>query len=283
MLSFSDMAFLFNHSSPKGKLTLLLGIMLLLFGTSNGSAGEKAPFHPGEELTFTLRWGIFEVGTAVLTVNPMAEINEEEVWHFTMTIRTNSFADTFYRVRDRVDGYLSKDFQRSLLYLRTQEGSHKRDVRVEFDWDEKKAIYYNNDVRGDSINLENYSFDPLSVFYKFRTLPLAPGFEMELPVTDGRRFVNGIGKVEEGQLMRVPAGDFETVLALPDMRDVGAAFDQAEGATLRIWMSDDQRRLPIRLSSRVVVGSFHAELVDIAGEEPPPPVPTRAKIRRQRR
>lgn len=234
-------------------------------------------------MTFNLRWGLFDVGTAVLKVNPMAEIDDEEVWHFTMTIRTNSFADNFYRVRDRVDGYLSKDLQRSVLYLRRQEGSHKRDVRVKFDWKENKVTYYNEGNPDEPLTMETDSFDPLSVFFKFRTLDLTPGSSMELPVTDGRRFVDGVGTIEGGQTVRVPAGEFETVVALPDMRDVGAAFDQAEGATLRIWLSDDDRRLPVRLSSRVVVGSFHAELVDIAGEDPLPPAPTRAKIRRQRR
>ncbi|MCC5788725.1 MAG: DUF3108 domain-containing protein [Opitutales bacterium] len=264
------------------KVFCLFAFTLILW-PANSPAKESTPFEPGEELTFNLRWGLFDVGTAVLTVNPMAEIDGEEVWHFTMTIRTNSFADNFYRVRDRVDGYLTKDFQRSLLYLRKQEGSHKRDVRVEFDWEKNQVTYINEGEAREPLDLEDYSFDPLSVFFKFRTLDLTPGSSMELPVTDGRRFVDGVGTVEAGQTIRVPAGEFETVLALPDMRDVGAAFDQAEGATLRIWLSDDERRLPVRLSSRVVVGSFHAELVDILGEELPPPPPTRPKIRRQRR
>ncbi|MCH8475697.1 MAG: DUF3108 domain-containing protein [Opitutales bacterium] len=271
-----------KSTSPLGKVLLFFAFALALWPSLN-AAENNAPFHPGEELTFNLRWGLFDVGTAVLKVNPMAEIDGEEVWHFTMTIRTNAFADNFYRVRDEVDGYLTKDFQRSLLYLRKQEGSHKRDVRVEFDWEKNQVTYFNEGEARESLDLSGDSFDPLSVFFKFRTLDLTPGSSMELPVTDGRRFVDGVGTVESGQLIRVPAGEFETVLALPDMRDVGAAFDQAEGATLRIWLSDDERRLPVRLSSRVVVGSFHAELVDIAGEEPPPPAPTRAKIRRQRR
>ena len=268
----------------------LLGVLFItLAGVVEAAPGravgeKRTPFRPGEELTFNLRWGVFSVGTAVLLVNESTEIDGIPAYHFTMTVRTNAFADRFYRVRDRVDAYLSKDLGRSLRYTKVQEGgNHDRDIVVTFDHRKGKVQYTNFGESQEPIEIPGRIYDPLSVFFVFRTLDLIEGAMVELPVTDGRRAVQGEGRVVARETVTVPAGQFETIMAEPDMKDVRGVFDQSDDAVLRIWLTDDARRIPVRLSSRVVVGNFHAELVQITGEERqviPPPFP---QIRRQRR
>ena len=116
---------------------LLLGGAIL--NTSHASA-HSMPFYPGEKLTFTLKWERIPAGKAVLEVLPVKTINGEDVYHFVMTARTNSFVDMFYKVRDRIESYTSLDMTRSLLYKKKQrEGDYTRDIEVHFDWEQHKA------------------------------------------------------------------------------------------------------------------------------------------------
>jgi hypothetical protein len=38
-------------------------------------------------------------------------------------------------------------------------------------------------------------------------------------------------------------------------------FKKSRNASLRIWVSADEKHIPVRISSKVVVGSFTAELI----------------------
>ena len=126
------------------------------------------------------------------------------------------------------------------------------------------------------------TFDPLSVFYAFRTRPLRENGRVELHVTDGKELQLGEGRVGRRETINVPAGRFNAFLVEPDMRDVGGVFEESDDATLRIWISDDERRIPVRLSSKVVVGSFHADLVTINGEAPKKQSAPRSRPRQRR-
>lgn len=249
----------------------LLAAVVIVFGAGAearaGTEGEDPtlpPFEVGERLTYDLRWGIFSAGEAVLTVNPMAQVDDEEVYHFTLTVRTSSFIDRFYKVRDQMDAFVRQDMDGSLLYLVKKEaGKHRRDVRVIFDAEADTALYSNFGKEKEPIRIFPSSFDPLAVIYAFRTMPMVPDSTREIPVADGRRASMGVGYMRERERVRVPAGNYDTVLVEPDMQDVGGVFERSDDAYLHIWFSDDEHRLPVKVSSKVAVGSFRAELVSV--------------------
>lgn len=226
------------------------------------------PFSVGEKLTYSIRWGIIRAGSAVLEVHPMMEIDGEDVHHFSLTVRTTGFVDTFYKVRDRIDGFARSDFQGSLLYLlKKEEGKNLRDVRVVYDRDSGTAQYSNFGDKEDPVEIPPATLDPLSVVFAIRAQELQKGTDIELPISDGKRASMGVGHVRGTKRIRVPAGTFEATLLEPDMRDVGGVFDKSGDDLMKIWVSTDERRMPVRISSRVTVGSFHADLVSIEQTE----------------
>ena len=122
------------------------------------------------------------------------------------------------------------------------------------------AQYVNgNDVR-EPIAITEGSFDPLSIFYWSRFPPLAVGGRLQRPVTDGKKHVLGVAHVVRRERIRVPAGSFDTFLIEPDLRHVGGVFEKSPDAKLQLWVTADRRRLPVKLKSKVVVGSFTGEL-----------------------
>jgi len=44
------------------------------------------------------------------------------------------------------------------------------------------------------------------------------------------------------------------------MENLGGVFNKSPDGLLKVWYSNDDRRIPVKVSSKVVVGSFTATL-----------------------
>lgn len=246
-------------------LLKLLALLFVFFESSTyAAAAEKpVPFHPGERLTYELRWEFVPAGEATLEVLPTTIINKKEAFHFLLTAKTNSFADMFYKVRDRINAYADVDMTHSLLYEKKQrEGKTKRDVTVSFNWRKNRARYSDSGRRRKPISILPGSFDPLSAFYYSRMFDFSKINEINRPITDGKKNVMGRLQVIKREQITVKGVQYDTFLIVPELKHVGGVFEKSKDAKIELWVSADHRRIPIRIKSRVVVGSFIGELVD---------------------
>ncbi len=219
------------------------------------------PFQPGEKLTFAVTWGFIPVGEGTLQVMPATSVDGVEAMHFSMTVRTNGFGDIFYRVRDRMEGFTDGEMTRSLLYKKISEGRSRRNVTVTYDWEEKRAHYFNHGEEHASVALLPGSYDPLSMFYAFRFFDLEVGRALALPVSDGKKTVAGEAFVMERGVIDVRGVDYDTFLVRVDTKDLDGVFKKSRDAELLIWVTADKRRIPVRIKSSIFVGSFTVDLV----------------------
>lgn len=262
-----------RQTNPSFKFLVLLFFLLglffwqVMFSVANTvdskgvTATGRQPFAPGERLTFQLRWGVIPAGETTLEVYPMEEVSGEQAYHFVMTTRTNSFVDLFYKVRDRIDAYTDAAMTHSVFYKKNQqEGSTKRKVEVRFDWQRQEAFYSNFGLENKSVPLMPGTFDPLSIFYYIRLLDLQEPGLVERPVTDGKKNLIGRARIVKRENVRVAENDYDTYLLEPDLEHIGGVFEKSKDATIRLWVSADERRLPVKIKSKVAVGSFVAEL-----------------------
>ncbi len=234
-----------------------------------GIAQGDYPFKPGERLVFEIKWLFIPAGTATLEVLPMDERDGKPVWHFALTANTNKFADAFYKVRDKIDSFTDSNMSHTVFYKKKQrEGDTKRDVEVYLDWENDKATYVQDGDRSKPIDIAPGSFDPLSVFYYFRTQPLDGDQEVRTSVTDGKKCVVGKAIVKKKTTVKVPAGKYETFLVEPELKHIGGVFKKSKNAKLKLWFSTGPDRLIVRIKSKVVVGSFTAELISVEQVEP---------------
>lgn len=252
---------------PMPKALLLAALLALLLPPRPVRAGDALPFCPGESLAYAVSWGVIPAGEASLEVLPPdlppgADPADAPRLHLRMRARTNAFADVFYKVRDQADSWTDPGLTRSEHYAKSQhEGSHHREITVRFFWN-NSTVRYENDVNGPKqpLVLLPGTYDPLSVFYAFRARDIAPDRPVLLPVTDGTKTVMGEARVVGRERVAAPAGEFDAWVVEPDIRDLGGVFRKSPGAKLTVWVSADQRRIPVRIESKVLVGSFRAEL-----------------------
>lgn len=248
-------------------LLLLLALALFFSGSLGAhAASSRPPFAPGEKLVYILKWEFVPAGEAVLEVRPIATLNEKAAYHFVLSARSNSFVDVFYKVRDHIEAYADIELNHSLFYKKKQhEGSHHRDEIIAFDWRKNEAAYSNFGRKEKPIVLMPGTFDPLSAFYYTRKLELKPRTHIERPVTDGKKMVLGRANIIRREKITVQSVSYDTLLLEPEIKDLGGVFKKSRDAKIQIWVTDDDRRIPVRIKSKVVVGSFTGELVSVEG------------------
>lgn len=239
---------------------LIWGRPLCLSGQTNLDP-VAPPFAVGERLEYDLSWGFFPVGSAVMEVLEAMENQSEGAKTIRFQVRSNSFADNFYKVRTSISSTVDADFTKSLLYQKSQrEGRTRREIRVEYDYANGVARYFSEAEEQKTTPIPESVFDPLAIAYFFRLRELAPKSSRVLPVSDGKRFLEVVVRTGERELLSLPKGKLWTIPTTPEMKNLGGVFNKSPKGLLRVWYSDDFRKIPVRVSSKVVVGDFVASL-----------------------
>ena len=265
---------------------------LLLYGSAHAEPAA-IPFQQGERLSFQIFWSFIPAAHVSLEVVPVEQgLNEAPAqpqpglnsasaedgasgaaYHFILTARTLPVVDLIYKYRERIDSYVAGNVQHSLLYKKVQESSHPRDIVVQFDWDKGVARYANYGKASPSIAIQPGTVDPLAALYYIRTQALNGEFNLEQWVTDGKKLSRGKARFIQKETLSIQGKTYQTIKIEPDLQDVGGVFEKSPGAEMFIWVTDDDRKILVKLKSKVVVGSFVAELLEeesvIPGVEKP--------------
>ena len=191
-------------------------------------------FAPGEKLIYKIKWGIFTSGKVSFEVMPEIRINGVSGYHFVMTAKTNFIADRIYKVRDYFEGFCDTDMTQSFGFnKKLNEGKRSKDIIVEFDWQNYRVHFSNFATESKTISISPNTVDPISFFYKLRTMDLEASQAYSIPVTDGEEWFRGRIRVEKGPKIKSPLGKLPTLLVEPDMESYGWIFKTSETNTIK--------------------------------------------------
>ncbi len=256
-----------THNMQKMKWGFLLILTALLavlaFSAITDATENRHPFSPGEKLTYQVRWAFIPAGEAVLEIYPIETMNGRKVYHFVLTAWTYPAVDLIYKVRDRIDAYVDEKLSHSILYKETKEGYRKKRVVVNFNWEKGEAQRSNFGEKREPVPIKPGTFDPLSVYYALRLHALKENMELEKPFTDGKKWILGKAKVVKREKITVIGGTYDTYLVEPNLEHIGGVFKKSKDAKLQIWVTADDRRIPVKIKSKVAVGSFVGELISV--------------------
>jgi len=236
----------------------------LFFSASLSNAGEKSlPFSIEEEIKYTVRWEMVRAGEASFKVLPFTKINGEKAYHFKLEVKSNRYIDMLYKIRDRHEGFTDYEVTQSFLYKKTQSGKDRRQVKVRFDWEDKTATYSNFGNKRDPITIPLNTFDPISTFYKMRTLNFKTDQDLSFPVTDGKKCFTQKGKVVKREKITIPSGTFDTYQLDVQVNHFSGVFKKSENPTVKLWVTADGRKIPVRIKVKVFIGSVIFDLVSV--------------------
>ncbi len=216
--------------------------------------GGVVPFGPGEAFRFGVKFGFVRAGDAELAVEGIETVDGETAYRLVSSAESSRFFSTFFPVHDRVVSIWSPSRRIPLRFEKhIREGKYAKDETIRFDHVREEAVYPD----GKRVSIVPGTQDVLSAFYLVRTLALNPGDVVDVPNhTDGKNHPLQV-RVLRRETVEVPAGTFRCVVVEPLLKSAGL-FKQ-EGS-LTIWLTDDARRMPVLMKSKVAVGSIVAEL-----------------------
>ncbi|TMQ55951.1 MAG: DUF3108 domain-containing protein [Candidatus Eisenbacteria bacterium] len=217
----------------------------------------KVPWKIGEYFQFSIDWSGLNGGNALMQVQNIQTVDGHRTWRIITKAESNSFVSKFYKVRDRAESFVDAES----LYTRRfekhlREGSYKKDLNVRFDQAHGKAIYQD----GKTYDVPFQVHDVLSAFYYVRTRPLPDGAEIVIPTHDNEKSYDMVVNVLRRERVEVPAGKFDCVLVEPVLKSEG--IFKAKGQ-MYVWLSDDERRIPVQVKSKVPIGSISVSLTEM--------------------
>ncbi len=217
-----------------------------------------------EKLHYDLTWVGIKTGEAELEVRETAKDIQ-----IISKANSSDWASIFHRVDDIVVSTIRKGENKGYCEgfigvphnyrIKIHEGRYQRDKEFLMDHVAKKVTYTNYLAKEKKEFVINEStLDPLSSFYYVRMLPLEVGKSVFLDVFDSKKLYKAEVQVLKREVLETPAGTFKTVLIKPILRSEGIFFKKGD---ILIWLTDDSRKIPVMVKTKVGVGSVKAILV----------------------
>lgn len=206
-----------------------------------------------ERMEFDMKYGPIPAGSAVMEVR-----REGEKYLATSKAVSNKFFSLFFPVDDSMESLMDVEGFPKRFEKATKEGRHRSYHEAIFLQDEGKII-----SDGDTLSVRRPVQDPLSIFYYLRLRPLKVGTTFSVyTFTDGKLYPLKV-KVVGKEKVRVKAGTFDCFVLVPS-RTTGGLLKRGR---MKVWLSDDERRLLVKMRSELAIGHISAELVRYEREE----------------
>ncbi len=255
-----------NQNKIKNLLSLFL--LIVFFGgitfaqkVTKFRKVENNAFTVGEKLTFDVKYGFVTAGVAVMEIPKIKRISGREVYQITFKVNSIPSFDPLYKVRDRYETYIDKEgifpwrFEQHI-----REGGYSRDFSAFFD--NRRGIAKTSEG---TYKIPLYVNDIISAFYyarltDFSKMKEGDIFELQNFYKDK---VYPLQIVFHGkETIDVKAGTFRCIIVEPVI--VKGGLFKTEGNII-IWLSDDQLRIPVKVKTKIIIGSIDAELTDYKG------------------
>lgn len=234
-------------------------------GDGGAQAGRRSitnkAFGLGEDLTFDVRYGFITAGTARFTIPEYIWQNGRQCYRVQFFVQSKPFFDSFYRVRDRYESHIDVDGLFPWKFIQQiREGGYKRDFNARFDQQRGKAVTTEGEYP-----IPPFVQDVVSAFYFMRTYDYASmkkGQKVELQnfYKDSTYTLTVIYHGRE--TVEVAAGTFRCIRLEPITQE-GALF-KATGRMF-VWITDDERRMPVKVEAEIPIGSIVSELTAYKG------------------
>lgn len=276
MIKISGLSMIINKFTTLLTGALILALFIILFtipGTAqkpSSPAKKEANFRYvsnnafgfGERLDYKVGYKFITAGTGYFQILPdPVMINNRKCYDIRFQVRSLKSLEWIYRVKDEyrtvldIDGIFPWEFEQHI-----REGNYKRDSYAKFDQVNNVAYVDNNTYK-----VIPYVHDIVSAFFYVRTLNLGSMKKDSVFYVNNfyKDSVYTLGvKIHGKQTIEVEAGTFKCIVVEPMVVD-GGLF-KSEGKIL-IWLSDDERKIPVKVATKILIGYVGAELTSYKG------------------
>lgn len=232
---------------------------------------KEKSFQSGEKLSYKVKYQLAGIWTKVARVDFTVETAESPkgpCYQFQGKGWTLPFYDAFFKVRDIYRSQATRQDLTSLRFSRkVQEGNNVYSENCLFDHD--KGMFYIKGTRTnsvDSVPLPSNALDVLTAIYRCRSMDLeglrkkdSVPIDMVLGKDVHSTFFIYRGK----KPCKGPNGRSLKCHYIEPKLIEGSIFKK--GDQMKVFVTDDTRKIPVYVESEIVVGSVKVELMDMKG------------------
>jgi hypothetical protein len=258
-------------------LIILIPVMIMLLAVSASDIlWSKSPQNPnfklrkvkneafnyGEKLEYKVGYKFITAGNGSIEIMPKPIVRQNRnSYDVRFQVSSLKSLEWLYRINNQyrsvidVDGIFTWEFQQ-----RNREGNYRRDFRAVFDQVNNFAT-----VKEKVYPVPEYTQDIISAFFYVRTMDLASmpnGTKFSLNnFVDDSTYTLGV-QIHRRETVTVDAGTFDCIVIEPLVVE-GGLF-KSEGSIL-IWLTNDERKIPVKVATRILIGFVSAELTGYSG------------------
>jgi len=232
---------------------------IVLLGSSHFVYSQtNLPYKVGEYASYKVSFGPIWVGYADLEITEITPINHKPSFHIIGKGKTAPFFDWFFKVRDVYETFIDTTTLLPLVFKRAvNEGGHLINQHYKFNHKDSNVV-----TQDSTLVIPTNAQDMLSALFYARTFKkdsIIDGDSFYVPIfMDDENYYLEI-KYLVNETLDTKWGKLDCMVFQPKMQE-GRIFE--DGEEMKIWISDDDNHLLLRVETKIWTGTIKAVLVD---------------------
>jgi hypothetical protein len=238
-----------------------------LFLTLAGLVRAETALQAGEELTYSVRWAVLPGAGQIRIAASRQVVDGAPALNITTTTETRGFARTLLTFKASSESIFDARTGRIIaLHESSVTRSRNTDYVLKFDYQTRQALFTPKGAESTrALDLpEGDPADLITTLMKTRLWDLEVGESRDTLVSYRDEFYLLTVHATRLEQVKTPIGEFETVVLEPRMEKTPPKGMFKRGANVRVWVSRDGTRLPVRFQVEFKFGTGVATLVKYA-------------------
>jgi hypothetical protein len=225
------------------------------------------PFAAGELAVYEVRWdgGPLDLPAGRATIRVIEGEPGGERWEFEALAESADWVSNFFQARDRFVTTANGQFEPVEHTRQIREGRRQLDRTYLFDRDAGVIRVGNSATdarRPQSMALplgSPFTRDAVTALFYIRTLQLQPGAIVTVPINEGGSSLVLQVAVAEAETIQVGDATYSTTRLEPRLM---RRIERRRPISMTIWLTGDERRVPVRAIVEAGFGRVRLDLVD---------------------
>jgi hypothetical protein len=223
------------------------------------------PFDGGEKAVYKASWNGLPVATAEISTTSHV-IDGKKFYTVRVEAKTSAALDLIWKMRDTITSTMeAKALAPSRFTFSQRENRKVIDTEARFDHNAKKWFVHRDERR----KVKKYEFDqppnvvdPITAVYLARSQDFKVGDRLYFNIFGGKyRYLLDL-EVERREKIQIASGSVDAFKIVPRIKNLMKQGYAERLNEASVWISADERRIPVMLSSKIFVGNIYIERIE---------------------
>lgn len=237
---------------------------LMPFHVSLAETENVSLFQKNSHFDYDIYWSFLKIGSAQLSFHDI-EIpkSTDKKYEVRFSVKSNELVSAIYPIESHIVSSLiiSNDQIKPSIYTKnSNEGGKQSDSIVRFNYQLNQITEEKDETLLQPIEITKDLQDPLSLIVAIcqNDFQIDPVFQQD--VSDGGQIISIRSSYLQSETIKTQLGEFRTEVIDIDPQRLRGVFKKSPDANVVLYLSEHSPAIPLKLKSKVRVGSFYAIL-----------------------